>query len=105
MLFLLASCAKDENGGSGDPGQPLVFSSLEAEKYTIAPGGSTKVSAVASGYKLTYKWSATAGDILGTGREVVYAASPCHIGTNIIACTVIDGNNASQSKEISIAVQ
>jgi hypothetical protein len=105
LLFLLVSCTKDENGSSGDPEQKLVFSSLIAEKDNIDSGESTNIFATASGYRLTYNWAATAGDILGTGSKVVYAASPCQIGKNKITCTVRDGNNASQSKEIFIVVK
>jgi len=103
-LLSLTACVKD-NDDSGDPAQPLVFTSLTAGKSTITAGESIKVTAVATGYKITYKWSATAGDILGTGKEIVYAVSPCHAGTNKITCTVTDGNNASQTKEIFIVVQ
>lgn len=105
LLFALASCNKDNNEDPEDPSQALFFQSLEAEKDTIESGESTKVYAVASGYKLIYYWSATAGDILGSGNEVVYAASPCHIGKNTITCTIKDGNNASRSKEIFIVVK
>jgi len=105
LLFVVISCSKDDNGGSEDPDQPFIFSSLSAEKDTIESGQSTKVTAVASGYRLTYKWSASAGDILGSGNEVVYTASPCHIGKNTITCTVRDGNNVSESKEIFIVVK
>lgn len=105
LFFLLASCTKDENGGSEDPDQLLVFTSLTAEKDTIESGESTKILAVASGYKLTYQWAASVGDILGTGGEIVYAASPCHVGKNKITCTVRDGKNASQAKEIFIVVK
>jgi len=103
-LLSLTACTKD-NDDSGDPAQPLIFASLTAEKSTITAGESIKVTADATGYKLTYKWSATAGDILGAGKEIVYAVSPCHAGTNKITCTVTDGNNASQTREIFIVVQ
>lgn len=105
LLFLLTSCSKEENGDNGDPNQPLVFSSLTAEKNTIAPGETTKVTASATGYMIVYKWSASAGDILGSGKSVVYAASPCHAGSNKVTCTVTDGNNDSQSREVFIVVQ
>lgn len=105
LFFALASCSKEENGDNGDPGQPLVFTSLTAEKYTIAPGETTKITAVATGYKIEYNWSASAGDILNSGSTVLYAASPCHAGTNKVTCTVTDGNKVSQSKEVSIVVQ
>lgn len=105
VLLLISACSKDDNGGDGDPSQALYFQSLEAEKDTIESGQSTKVYAVATGYKLSYYWSATAGDILGSGDQVVYTASPCHIGKNTISCTVKDGNNASRTKEIEIVVK
>lgn len=105
LLLFLAACSKGEDDDWEDPNQPLVFSSLVAEKDTIESGGSTKITAAATGYKLTYNWAATAGDILSSGSRVVYAASPCQIGKNKITCTVRDGNNASQSKEIFIVVR
>jgi hypothetical protein len=104
LALLLGSCIKDINEGLEDPDEPLVFSSLAAEKDTIVTGESTKITAIATGYKITFHWSATAGDILGMGNQIVYAASPCQAGTNKISCTVRDGNNDSQSKEIFIVV-
>ena len=105
ILFLFASCDKDKNGGTEDPDQPLVYYSLTSEKDTITAGETTKVTSEATGYMLTYNWSATAGDILGSGNDILYAASPCHAGRNKITCAVSDGNNASQSKEIFIVVE
>ena len=103
LLFISISCKKEDD--PGDPSQPLIFSSLVAGKDTIVPGESTEITATASGYKLTYSWSATAGDILGSGARVIYAASPCHAGTNQITCTVKDGNEKSETKEIDIVVE
>ena len=105
LLFVLTCCSKEDNGDNGDPNQPLEFSSLTAEKNTISPGETTKVNASATGYMIVYKWSASAGDILGSGKSVVYAASPCHTGSNKVTCTVTDGNNVSQSREVLIVVQ
>ena len=105
LIFSLTFCSKEENGNNGDPNQPLVFSSLTAEKNSISSGETTKITAVATGYMIVYKWSATAGDILGSGKSVVYAASPCHSGSNKVTCTVTDGNNVSQSREVLIEVQ
>lgn len=105
FIILISSCSKDDTGGSDDPDQPFIFSSLTAEKDTIESGQSTKVFAAASGYRLIFYWSATAGDILGSGDEVVYTASPCHIGKNKITCTVRDGHNTSGTKEIDIVVK
>ena len=103
ILFFLTSCEK--NNDHGDPSQPLIFSSLNAEKDTILPGETTRIIAVASGYKIVYNWTASAGDILGSGAEVIYAASPCQAGRNKITCTVKDGNEQSETKEIFIVVE
>ncbi|MBN2213633.1 MAG: hypothetical protein JW723_05260 [Bacteroidales bacterium] len=104
LLLFFTSCEKNNN--NGDPSQPLIFSSLDAEKDTILFGETTRITAVASGYKITFNWTASAGDILGPGgAEVIYAAGPCHAGRNKITCTVKDGNDKSEAKEIYIVVE
>lgn len=106
LLFLTFSfCSKDDNGNPEDPDQPFIYTSLTAEKDTIESGQTTKVTAAASGYKLSFRWSATAGDILGTGSQIIYAASPCQAGKNKITCTASDGKGNSGSKEIFIVVR
>ena len=100
------SCEKDnENINTDDPSQVLVFSSLRSEKYSITAGESTKITATAAGYQIRYLWEASAGNIVGSGSEVTYVASPCHVGENEITCTVSDGNNKSESKSLTIVVQ
>ena len=105
LITMYASCSRDETGEPEDPGQPFTFTELSAEKDTIESGESTKIRATATGYKISYHWSATAGDILGSGLEIVYTASPCQAGKNKITCTVRDGYNFSLSKEIYIVVE
>lgn len=105
FFLLISSCSKNDDGNQEDPGQPLIYTSLTAERDTIESGETTKVTAIATGYKLSFHWSATAGDILGTGNQVIYAASPCQAGKNKLTCTVSDGNNNSKSKEIFIVVK
>lgn len=108
ILFVICciSCEDDKkNPSDEDPKQTLNFESLTAEKTTIEPGDQIRITANATGYLLSYQWSATAGDILGSGNEVVYAASPCHVGSNEISCTVKDGNNNSQTKTLIIHVE
>ncbi len=106
IIICSISCEDDKKKTSNeDPNQTLNFETLTAEKTTIEPGEQTRITATATGYLLSYQWSATAGDILGSGTEVVYAASPCHIGSNEISCTVKDGNSNSQTKTIIIHVE
>ena len=104
ILILFLSCSKEEINNPDGEGQPLVFTSLIAGNDTIQSGETTKITATASGYKLTFYWSATIGDILGSGNEITYAASPCQAGSNQITCTVKDGNNNEKTKEVNIVV-
>jgi hypothetical protein len=100
ITFMLSNCSDKEE----DVTQDLVYYSLVSEKDTIAPGESTEVVSTASGSQLEYYWSATIGDILGSGAEVVYTASPCQAGTNQITCKITNGGNQSESKTINIVV-
>lgn len=84
--------------------QDLIFYSLTAEKYTLLPGENTKIKATATGSNLNYFWSATRGDLLGSGAEVIYASSPCHVGNNQVTCKITNGESQTESKTISIVV-
>jgi len=101
--FIL-SCGKD-NGKEGDPSQKLNFQLLEVENDTINAGETTVIKATVTGYMLKYYWSATAGDLLGSGEKVTYSTSPCQVGSNQVSCKVIDGNDESETKTITIVVQ
>ena len=102
IIISLVACDSDNGDDTGDPTQPLVYVSLTADKDTIAPGETTKIIAVATGYRLTYTWSKSAGIITGTGSQVSYTVPPCDIGRNRITCKVTDGKNVSESKDIYI---
>jgi hypothetical protein len=100
IFIFTGSCDKEEPDVPND----LVFHSLVAEKDTIAPDETVKIKAQAIGSRLEYFWSATPfGDILNSGSEVTYAASPCAVGTNKVTCKVTNGNQ-SESKTIEIVV-
>jgi len=103
VIIGLWACKKDNNN-NGNNDIPLVFTSLTAESDTIFSGTSTSITATATGYNLTYSWSATAGNILGSGHEVIYTTPPCVPGINQITCTVKDGNNKTETKNINIVV-
>lgn len=108
LLFLVFFSCEKEKDTSDDPTQELVFQSLNAGKYLLVPGETITIVAKATGYNLSYHWSATAGDLLivGTARnEAIYAPSPCHVGENEISCEVQDGNNNSETKTITIVVE
>jgi len=105
LLFtIFLTCEKSENE-RGNPSEQLVYESLTVDKDTLPPGESAVITAKATGYMLEYEWIATAGNILGVGPVVTYAASPCHAGSNTISCTIKDGNNKSETKSVQIAVE
>jgi hypothetical protein len=103
LLFLLfPRCNKESENEIPDD---LVYHSLVAEKDTIAPGETVNVKATATGSQLEYFWSATPyGDILNSGSEVLYAASPCGVGTNKISCKITNGSKQEETKTIDIVV-
>jgi hypothetical protein len=103
-LAVLTACHED-GGDEGNPDQPLVFQSLIAANDTIFSGETTQITATASGYKLVYHWSASSGDILNSGAQVIYASPPCISGKFQVTCQVKDGNGQSETKSISIVVQ
>lgn len=103
IIYLLACKGPDSPGGAGD--DVFVFTSLTVDDDTIMVGDQTFVRAQASGYLLTYYWSTTAGNILGSGEKVSYVASPCQVGENEITCTIKDGNNQIKKKTVKIVVQ
>jgi len=111
LIIILTLCwltaCDDNDGPDDDPSGELVFQSLEAENDTMSPGELNTVTAVASGYALNYLWSSSAGDIMSTDMEgvVLYAPSPCHIGSNEITCKVTDGNDNSLTKSVCIVVE
>lgn len=98
---LVYSCSDDDETV---PSDDLVYISLEIEKNIIFAGDEVKVKANATGSNLNYYWSASKGDILGSGAEITYASSPCHIGTNQITCTITNGNQ-EKTKTVDVTVQ
>lgn len=102
LSLLIPACGEDND--LEDPSVPLEFISLQAGKSALKVGETTTIKATAKGSNLVYYWSATLGDILGSGPEVIYAASICQVGINKITCKITGGNNQSASKTIEIVV-
>ncbi|KPK80718.1 MAG: hypothetical protein AMS27_16305 [Bacteroides sp. SM23_62_1] len=105
-LLISLSCERDEQTPECIA-NPINFISLTAENDTIEAGMSTRIIALAEGYKLTYEWSATRGYITpieDKTNEVNYAASPCAIGDIFVTCKITDDCNNSISKDVKIIV-
>ncbi|MFC2121596.1 hypothetical protein ACFLTI_08380 [Bacteroidota bacterium] len=102
ICFLIINCKKENT--DPDNNIPLVFSSLTAARDTIFIEDTTKITAFASGFNLTYNWYVLKGDLLGTGSQITYVATPCTIGDNDIICTVSDGNDNEEIKHVNVTV-
>ena len=88
-------------------GAPPVITSLVADRDWITPSGSVQVTCNATdpdGDELGYEWTATAGNISGTGAVVNWTA-PQEVDTYDITVVVRDshGDSATDSLHISVA--
>ena len=87
--------------------QPFFTSGPWAVSYTLAPGATTALAALAydmDGDPLTYTWqSQLGGTITGSGPTATYQA-PAAIssGPDIITVTVTDGVNAPITAQFAI---
>ena len=99
------SCKKKEDPQPLSTGtsESFSFTSLTAENPTLIRGGSTKITATATGQNLEYTWSTTIGILSGSGAQTEYYG--CCTGTYEVTCTLKDSNNNSQEKKVTIVVQ
>ena len=84
-----------------------VIQNLVADPAVFDVGASSNVTVTATdpdNQPLTYHWTASTGDIIGEGPTVLYTASFCCAGPNLIWVTVKDnaGGSVKQSLDIFI---
>ena len=96
VLFLTSSCSLNP---------PPVITSLEAEEPGwTAPLDSLQVTCDAEdpkGDELSYNWSASGGNITGTGPEVIWTA-PEEVGMYDITVVVDDGQGKNDTGSIAL---
>lgn len=100
LLLSAPSCAEQ---GNHDP----IITRLEAETDSVIPLGSVRVTCTASdpdGDVLGYMWSASAGQMSGTGPTVTWTA-PSSQGSYNITVTVIDGRDGQVTGQLTITVR
>ncbi len=102
-LIVLLGCKKEDPPDNHDD-DPIEFVSITSGRDIIFIEDTTKVTAKATGYELSYYWSAEKGDILGSGEEVTYVATPCTVGDNEIYCTVKSSNGKEETKYVVVTV-
>jgi len=106
-ILILACCliACDKNDpGNGNSDNPLVFNSLTCGRDTIFTEDTTRIRASASGDELIFEWFVEKGDLLGSGAEITFVATPCTIGNNDIHCTVKDVHGKSETRFVTVTV-
>jgi hypothetical protein len=99
VLFSTLSCTTVTNR------RPII-TSLEIEAEWTIPLGSLQVMCTASdpdGDELSYEWTATGGDISGTGAVVNWIA-PEEVGMYDITVVVDDGRDGEGARSVTISV-
>lgn len=85
--------------------RPPAITNLITDQDWVTPSSSCKVKCDAEdpdGNELTYKWSASAGDISGTGSVVTWTA-PEAVGLHNITVVVIDGQGGEDTALLTIS--
>ncbi len=111
MIVLFAagvflSCVQppsDEGGSSGN----LRIQSLTADPPVIDVGYTSTITVVATDREnrpLTYRWSASTGDIIGEGASVRFSASLCCRGPNYIQVTVKNNVGGSTTQLVDVFI-
>ena len=83
-----------------------TISSLAADADWTLPSGTLQMTCTASdpdGDELTYEWTASAGDISGTGEAVNWTA-PQEVGIHNVTVVVKDGHGSSAASLLRISV-
>jgi hypothetical protein len=93
----------DENGDD-NPNSTIEYISLIADETSLSAGESTHITATATGENLEYYWSASLGDIIGSGEQITYTAAFCCEGSNTITCSIKDNLNTWKHKSVTITV-
>lgn len=91
---------------AGPAHQPPVIASLEVKSDRVFPSGSTEIVCTASspgGRELGYEWSASGGDIQGTGANITWIA-PDSEGTYTVSVNVTDTRGATAADSVGINV-
>jgi len=99
IMLLVSSCTTVAN-------HPPVITSLKAEREVVAASGTCQIECVASdedGDKLSYEWSASGGNISGTGPVVTWTA-PQTVSAYSIGVTVTDGYGGKDTASLTVNV-
>jgi hypothetical protein len=103
LIAGLNSCHK-KNSAPDPNAKQFTFESLTSDVSVLKQGDLTNIRAKVDGTGISYSWSASAGDLLGSGNYIAFGAGSCCTGNHTITCTVSDSHNNSESKSVVINV-
>ena len=101
---VLTSCSKEKSNDEPGP-QPAQFEykSLTVQDTLMAITDINTIIANASGDGLSYHWSASYGNFIGSGSTVQWTV--CHADKFRITCEVRDQYGHSESKDVYVRVR
>src|ERR1700756_3109910 len=93
LLVISFSCKKSSKSTTKPSTTPLSFTGITASDNPVKQSTVSNLTANATGSNLTYSWSASHGDLFGSGSTVMYSTAPCCVGTHTVTCIVSDGSS------------
>ncbi len=108
FAILLPGCVQPPTGsGSAAGNRNPVIESFIATPSAIDVGSSATITVIASdpdNQPLSYRWSASTGDIIGEGSSVRFSASFCCTGPNYVEVTVRDNAGGSTTAQVDVFI-
>lgn len=105
---LFCSCVQPPTDATNAAGnRNPIIESLTANPTAVNIGSSATITVVATdpdNQPLTYKWSASTGDIIGEGTSVRFSASFCCRGPNTVMVTVKDNAGGSATQLVDVLI-
>jgi hypothetical protein len=102
-FLIIAACTKSSTKPDPGAGSNFNFKSLTVADSVIKVNEITTIYAIAFGDGLTYKWTASYGNLIGSGPTIQWTV--CHQNKFNISCQVTDQYNHSETKTIVVRSQ
>ena len=108
LISIMAGCVQPpDDSVSAGGNRPPVITNLTAVPPEISVGRSSTIRCEATdpdNNPLTYRWSASTGDIIGEGAEVRFSASYCCAGPNYVEVTVKDNAGGAATQRVDVLI-
>lgn len=102
-LAMISCSKKDAPSDPGPQQTPFKYISLVAQDTLMALTDINTIIATATGDGLSYHWTASYGNFIGSGSSVQWTV--CHEDKFRITCEVRDQYGHSESKDVYVRVR